>query len=155
MQKRHLQIWVDEEEGPPQVDPADLPTPDEVLYQAPNSDTTRKACGNCIMFGTKDRSCTIHASEVDIDPLQICGYYVFGPPMETRIDHPGMDSVTPDLSGLMETSIGSSCDICVHYSFDETCHAVQQDGRYAKVDPLGCCTRWYPHLDDDNPGNPY
>ncbi len=154
MEKRHLQLWVNGEGAEPQTDPVDLPTPDEVLYQAPNSDGSRKVCGNCIMYGTQDRSCTIHAAEVDIDPMQICGYYVFGPPMEERMVHAGMDPVTPDLSGLMDTEVGSSCDICVHYRQEEICSAVQQEGRFAKVDPLGCCTRWYP-VEEDNPGNPY
>lgn len=141
MQKKHLQIWAGDES---QIDPGDLPTPDEVLYQKPNSDSSRKACGNCIMFGTQDRSCTIHDAELDIAPEQICGYYVFGHPMEERMVHAGMDPVEPELSGLMDTEAGSSCDICMHYGHDEICHAVQQDGEYAKVDALGCCTRWYP-----------
>ena len=142
MEKRKLQIW--SAELGPQVDPMDLPTPEEVLYQKPNSDMSRKRCGNCVLYSTQDRSCSIMDAALDIDPNMICGYYVFGLPMSERAVFVGMDPVSPEFAGLCETSEGTSCDLCVHFSEPSLCDAVQQDGSYATVDPLGCCNRWCP-----------
>src|SRR5260221_527390 len=79
---------------------APLPEPWGVLYAPPSPDGNRKSCSNCVMYATADRECYIHDSTLDIDPQAICGYWVYGLPMERFPYRLPMVPVDPGLSGL-------------------------------------------------------
>ena len=136
---------------PPSPQCPPLPFPWGVLYSGPNPDGTRKMCLNCMMYAANDRTCNIHAPNVEVAPMAICGYHVYGYPMEERMEHPGIVYVDPALSGLEVIPGGTSCDICIYYAPTSRekglCHAVakEKDGLPPQpVEALGCCSRWEP-----------
>lgn len=147
--KRHLFVFA----NPNQPVNGDLPRPTlaEVLYSPPNPNGTRKACMNCVLWFASDENCLIHDMDVVAPADAICGYHVFGSPMPgAYVQHPGMMPVTPELSGLIQVTGGTSCDRCHWYrkrsGTEGTCVAVRElDGESdtdALVSGLGCCTRW-------------
>lgn len=118
-----------------------IPVPDksEALYVGPNPDGSRKSCANCMMW-SRDNRCTIHAADLKITGDMVCGYHVYGDPLDKRIDHLGLDAVTPKESGLIVAPKGgTSCDNC--YFFTAAQHCAALDGK-PKVHPKGCCSRW-------------
>lgn len=98
-------------------DQAPLPMPDGALYRHPNPDGTRKACGNCIMWVSGEGRCVIHERNQPVAADQMCGYHIFGVPMEKWMDHPGMQPVTPDISGLRWVGPGAACASCKFYRY--------------------------------------
>lgn len=135
-----------EHEGNPKQAP--LPFAWGVLYAKPNPDDTPKMCQSCIMWSWRDRKCSIHKKSLDVPHDAICGYHVFGKPMETRMDHPGMDPVDPALSGFDIIPAGTYCGSCIYYeatSGDKgVCHGVAKVSGVPPqpVDFMGCCARW-------------
>jgi len=131
--------------------PAKLPKPWGVVYDSPNPDGSRKACGNCMMYITeKGGLCAIHGPDVRMTPDRICGYYVYGKPMEKMMPMPGMKPVDPKFSGMNRAPGGVSCDVCIYYvKKDEEkglCRAVQgEDGGFAEVQAMGACSRYSPN----------
>ncbi len=129
-------------------DAAPLPEAWGVLYAKPNPDSTAKVCANCIMWSYEDQRCSIHAADVEVPYNAICGYHVFGAPMEIRMEHPGMEPVDPKFSGLEVVPNGTFCGNCIYYEPTATdkgnCWAVaKKDGKPPQpVDFLGCCARW-------------
>jgi hypothetical protein len=135
-----------------ELPPAPLPFPWGVIYSKPNPDGSRKMCMNCMMWSYQDEKCSIHRANLNVPPEAICGYHVFGEPMEKRMPHKGMDPVDEALSGFDVVRGGTSCDICIY--FEPTalgkgvCHAVAQEKTGLPpqpVQPLGCCARWEGH----------
>lgn len=127
------------------------PSPDQVLYAAPNPDGTRKQCQNCVMWISEHQSeCCIHAPDVFVPPDAICGYHVFGPPRSVRDETMnGVEFVAPETSGLEQVEGGTACEGCVNYTPTNitggTCMAVDEadtPGFSANVDARGCCTLW-------------
>lgn len=145
---RHLKIWMGEESAGRYVP---KPTPDEVLYVHPNPNGTRKMCQNCVLWMPQQTQCFIHDSDVAVPEDAICGYHVFGKPIEgeTPLSRENMDPVSPELSGLERIPGGTSCDLCRYYEpqggTQGVCHAVrgfEPEEETAVVEALGCCTRW-------------
>ena len=119
------------------------PAPWGVLYAHPNPDGSKKRCGNCMMW-VKEGKCSIHKKSLKIPKTKVCGYHIFGKPTEKWMDHPGMDPVDKEMSGLDEVGEGTICGNCKHYD-DGNCYAVApRDGQEppAKVEEYGCCARW-------------
>lgn len=132
-----------EENAPVQ---AALPEPWGVVYTPPNPDASRKSCGNCMMW-VETEQCAIHDPELGILDDDVCGYHIYGEPMAEWMDHPGMQPVQPEHSGLETVEGGTSCDNCRYYNGDEVegvCQAVAAPGSLepAPVQSLGCCARW-------------
>ena len=75
-------------------EPAPLPRAWGVLYAEPNPDGSRKLCQNCFMWSADDR-CSIHDKDLKVTAEMICGYHVYGAPMEERVFHPGLEPVEP------------------------------------------------------------
>lgn len=104
---------------------------------------------NCVMWSWNDQKCSIHPKSLHVPPFGVCGYHVFGVPMETRMEHPGMDPVDPALSGF-DTNVGPGtfCGSCIYYeptSEDKgACWAVAGKDQIPPhpVDLMGCCARW-------------
>ena len=125
-----------------------LPEAWGVLYAPPNPDDTAKMCANCIMWSFQDQRCTIHPEDLEVPYNAICGYHVYGQPMELRMDHPGMAPVDPKLSGFDIVPNGTYCGSCAFYEptsdLKGNCWAVAKpDGKPPqKVEFMGCCTRW-------------
>ena len=120
---------------------AAMPEPSGVLYTNPNPDGSRKNCKNCVMFASKAEQCYIFAPDKTITADMVCGYHVYGKPLEVFEKRIPMDPVVTDLAGLEVVKGGTSCDNCVAYR-DGECLAVYKDGKPAKVEALGCCARW-------------
>jgi len=132
-----------------------IPRPEkgEVLYADPNPDGSRKACLNCIMWVSDNAiedgaKCLIHEKSLQVEGNMVCGYHVYGEPMDKWMDHPGITPVQPDMSGLILAPYGTSCDICLFFvagrGTSATCLAVNSDTHEvdAFVEALGCCSRW-------------
>jgi hypothetical protein len=132
-----------------QSDQAPLPKPDGALYRHPNPDGSRKSCASCIMWVSKEDRCVIHPKDLHIDSDQMCGYYVYGQPLENWIDHAGIMPVTPDLSGLRMAGPGVACASCKFYTYrDENtgfCRGIS-DPKTRKppvqVESRGWCARY-------------
>ena len=90
----------------------------------------------------------IHSPRLRIPMHMICGYHVFGTPMPHWMDHPGIQYVDPENSGLETVPGGTSCDTCVFYegrSRDKgVCYGVAKSNDFppAPVHARGCCARW-------------
>lgn len=96
-------------------DQAPLPMPDGALYRHPDPDGSRKSCGNCIMWVSGEARCVIHERNQVVESQQMCGYHIFGQPMTKWEDHPGIQPVTPDISGLRWAGPGVACASCKFY----------------------------------------
>ena len=124
-----------------------LPMAWGVLYAAPNPDGSRKKCENCMMF-SMDNRCSIHDEALEITVNHVCGYHVYGVPMDERMPHEGLMPVDPKMSGLEVVVGGTSCDTCRYIIGDEedganACAVVATpEGTPQPVAPLGCCARW-------------
>ncbi len=142
-----LAILVEGKTGLP-VGPVPLPRPSDVLYCPPNADGTRKKCGNCALWAESDEKCLLMGTEVSVTGDMVCGYHVNGEPQLYVSTLGGKAMVTPELAGLIRTNdgAGTSCDMCQYYDprtdKDGLCKAVYDQGKPAKVQPLGCCARW-------------
>ena len=123
---------------------AGLPRVDQVLYAHSNPDASRKSCSNCMLW-IRTNQCAIHAQHIEILPEAICGYHVYGQPLD-EYPNQGQDPVEPELSGLTIVAAGTSCDTCRWYEprgAGGLCNAViDETGSRARVEALGCCTRW-------------
>lgn len=123
------------------------PEPWGVLYVPPRKDGRGRLCGNCVMWTAAEGGrCVIHARDLVVKRTEVCGYHVSGRPMPKWMDHPGMEPVDPELSGLEEVgSAGTKCGNCRYFSA-AACARVQQPGapRFtpAKVEANGCCAAW-------------
>lgn len=145
MSRRRLELW----SGRASADtPAQL-TLVECLYAPPNPDRSRKACGNCLFWLPEREECFLHDASVTATADSVCGYHVFGAPMEPVPSRENMAPVTPELSGLEQVPDGTSCDSCAHYSGGEqsgVCGLLwdKTDGTPvpAEVQALGCCCAW-------------
>ncbi len=129
------------------IPPADgRPTPSQVLYAQPNTNNTRKQCGNCFMWISASNGCVIHDPHVEVIGDDICGYHVAGTPLMARPQQP-IEFVSPLMSGLENVPGGSSCDVCRNYEPSGkdvgTCRAVRDEvGADAVVGAKGCCAAW-------------
>jgi len=154
------------------VKPAGLPPLWGSMYAHPNTDGSRKNCKNCIMW-SQDKRCSIHPEDLEILSTAVCGYHIFGNPMDKRMDHPGMKTVDPKFSGLENIPGGTTCDVCfpvgtpvlmadgierpiemikvgdevVGYNGVSTCKTVVKNvgGRIAEKDDLRRITFWKGH----------
>lgn len=129
-------------------EPAPLPFAWGVLYRNPNPDGTRMRCARCIMFVSGENRCVIHSRDVEVLPTDVCGYFVFGEPMKKWMDHPGMQPVMPELSGLRDAGSGVSCGNCRYFQPQNAeqglCLAVAKEDRMPPqpVAALGWCARY-------------
>lgn len=127
---------------------APLPFASGVLYANPNPDGSQKSCRNCFMWVAGENRCIIHPPEVEVMPAHICGYHVFGMPLERWAEIPGLDPVDPALSGLELVGEGTVCGTCVYYEptgrGKGLCYGVAGVDRYPPqpVQLMGCCARW-------------
>ena len=133
-----------------------LPKTWGVIYAHPNPDGSRKTCNNCMMFVSGEKQCEIHDTNIVVTKTMVCGYHVYGKTHPKRMHQPDgvhLDAVDPKHSGLDETKIGTSCDICEYFKNPKngtgTCIVVQQSdgegnaiGKLAIVEGKGCCSRW-------------
>jgi len=133
-----------------------LPKTWGALYAHPNPDGSRKNCGNCMMFISKEKQCEIHDHNIEVTKDMTCGYHVFGAPHPKRMhqaDGIHLDPVDPKHSGLDKVGKGTSCDICEYYrkinDATGTCIVVQESdgegnsvGKLVIVEAKGCCARW-------------
>jgi len=124
-----------------------LPMPDGALYRHPNPDGSRKACRNCIFFIVEKDRCALHSPDLKVTDDLWCGYHIFGPP--TGRPHEGMQTVTPDISGLRPVGAGAACGGCRFYEDQGggkgLCWGVSKpDDRRppAPVETLGVCARY-------------
>lgn len=124
---------------------APRPEPWAVLYAKPNLDGSRKKCSNCV-FWVVDSRCVLHKKDLVISEDFICGYHVYGSPLNDWKQFKSIDPLDPDLSGLERIEGGTSCDTCKwSYEKDDKnwCKAVMgKDGKDAEIQPKGCCSRW-------------
>ncbi len=121
---------------------ADQPEAWGVVYATPNPDGSRKNCVNCMMW-SRDEKCSIHEEGQRVESEDVCGYHVYGKPMDKRMAHPGMDPLKPIYSGLDHVGGGTSCDICTYYRPGGFCAKVQDGhGNMASVHAKGCCAAW-------------
>lgn len=136
--------------------PETLPRQVDCCYTPPNPDGSKKACANCVMYATGDRSCYIHDPNLPIDEMDVCNYHVFGQPMVSFEKRLPMLPLQPEQSGLISTEDGTSCSSCVHYdTVHSRCFALANEfhNDYAEVEPLGCCTLWEqraPELEEES-----
>lgn len=133
---------------------ADAPNPKlwGVIYTKPNSDGSRKSCGNCVMFANKSNECYLFEPNREITEDMICGYHVNGEPMPEFKSRLPMEPLDPDYAGLEHVKNGTSCDNCKFYTANDTdaeqgkggCMAVDAEGsdKPAVVEAKGCCSRW-------------
>jgi hypothetical protein len=126
--------------------PVLTPTLSDVVYATPNPDGSRKACANCFLYIGAVGRCVIHAPDLPIRPSAVCGYHVFGVPLEEMPPMIEVEPQDPALTGLINAH-GTSCDICTWYERKTKdrgiCHGVIDDkGAPAGVQALGCCARW-------------
>lgn len=128
---------------------APLPKVTGALYRHPNPDGSRKACRNCIMWVSSENRCAIHGKDQAVTGDLVCGYHIFGTPMEKGMDHPGMQAVTPDVSGLRPAGPGVACASCRFYEDkgggQGLCYGVSKDGDRrppVPVELLGWCARY-------------
>lgn len=131
------------------VERAPLPKPDGALYRHPNPDGSRKACRNCIMWVSEEDRCVIHARGQEVDASQVCGYHIFGQPMVKWMDHPGIQPVTPDISGLRNAGGGVACGSCRFFQHTGgaggLCFGVSRPGDRQPPQPVelqGWCARY-------------
>jgi len=132
------------------------PTPGEVIYADPNPDGSRKSCSNCMMW-VKDNQCLIHEKGLKVPANMVCGYHVYGKPMDKWMDHPGMMPVKPETSGLIVAIYGTTCNICLWFDVGTPdsdtlnqeeggfCLAVkhtEEEDIDAEIAGFGCCSRW-------------
>lgn len=128
--------------------PPQLPKAWGVLYAPPNPDGTPKACVNCFLWVSGESRCVIHERHVEVPASAVCGYHVFGFPMQRWINIPGLAPVDPALSGLEDTGDGTICGTCRFYKpladGNGLCRAVAAaDGHPPQeVQEYGCCARW-------------
>jgi hypothetical protein len=115
-----------------------------VLYTPPNPDGSNKKCENCFMW-CKTEQCLIFPATKKISKDMICGYHVFGTPLDQWFDR-GIDYADEYCSGLETVRDGTSCDSCRHYEGSDLagiCTIVQQEnGQQAEVKAKGCCAAW-------------
>jgi hypothetical protein len=129
-------------------EPASLPFAWGVLYRAQNPDTSRKRCVNCIFWVEKERKCVLHSPTIQVDDQDMCGFHVFGKPMETYQQFPGIQYLDPKFSGLRDAGSGVSCANCKYYQVvDQThglCRGVAAENRKPPqpVGSLNWCTRY-------------
>lgn len=141
---KKLMALVEEQQGGAS---APMPPPWGVLLADPNPDGSRKSCGNCMMWAHSNQ-CNIYDPGLEITADQICGYHVFGEPMEEVMEHPGIQYQSPEYGGLESVPGGTSCDICKYYEAEEDrglCHAVADPESGSPPTPvlaLQCCARW-------------
>ncbi len=129
---------------------APLPTLSEVVYTPPNPDGSNKACKNCVFYATGRGQCYIHSPGLTIAPLAVCGYHVFCfAPMRIFTSVVKMLPLTPEQSGLIETTAGTSCDSCCYFAASkgegqngECMATVDEHGMPAAVEAKGCCARY-------------
>lgn len=120
--------------------PTSLPTRAEVLYVPPLPDGARRACGNCHHYAAAETRCTILRPDLSIHPLQVCGYWLAGPPGDSK----PLPPIPERFVGLVDASRtgGTSCDCCKAYQADGTCAALLEDNKHPQVQARGCCGRW-------------
>jgi hypothetical protein len=122
------------------------PSPSDVLYVPPNADGSRKLCSNCSFYVSPDFRCLILPLDKFVGRHAVCGYHVYGTPLEKRPRSFHAVPLTPEQVGLISTW-GTSCDRCAWYKAPEgktaaLCFGVYKDGQPLHVEPLACCTRW-------------
>lgn len=129
------------------------PEPWAALYVVPREDGRGRSCGNCVMWVRAEGGrCAIHERTQLVHRTDVCGYHVSGEPMAEWMDHPGLEPVTPEFSGLEAVGAeGTKCGSCRYYrqtGGDGTaeCGGVQRPGApeftQARVHRDGCCARW-------------
>jgi hypothetical protein len=85
---------------------------------------------------------------VRVPGTAVCGYHVFGTPLDRWYQIKGIKPVQPSQSGLEIVPGGTSCRNCKAYESNGKgkglCHLVYDEGKPANVEALGCCARWEP-----------
>lgn len=126
-----------------------LPTPPEVLYVPPMKapfEGQGRRCNNCMMWVPRGPNrCSILGPGVRVTHVMVCGYHVPGAPMRGAwVDHPGgMQYIPSDLAGLISAPMnGTSCGNCAHFDRNSCKAVIDTQGRPARVESFGCCTRW-------------
>lgn len=138
--KHHLKVLL----GETLATEADAPLPEKwgVLYARPNPDGSRKMCANCIMWVAPSQQCTIHDPDLSVPEKAVCGYHIYGAPTNAWMEHPGIQRVDPNDSGLEQTDEGTSCNNCRFFDEGYCTAVIDTYGATAQVDPMGCCARW-------------
>jgi hypothetical protein len=139
LQGKQPSVLVEQELGLPF---AKLPTLGDLLYVEPAPGNAKRNCDNCMMW-VRTNKCVIHSKSKAIQAKDVCGYHVYGQPMEEWMDHPGMQPVNPKYSGLTHVEEGTHCGNCMHFSGDRCTAAKTDKGTsHPPVDVNGCCARW-------------
>lgn len=104
---------------------------------------------NCFMYVPSENACAIHLRDQEVLTSDLCGYHIFGKPMERWMDHPGMQAVTPNISGLRPVGAGAVCANCRFYRDQGNgkglCYGVSKpDDRKPPqpVELMGFCARY-------------
>lgn len=119
---------------------APLPTKAEALYVGPAGG--RKGCHNCVLWLKITERCSIHKPDIRVESDHVCGYWIGGIPHTEKSPLTQVMFVTPELSGLMKVPGGTSCNRCRWSTRESTCQALQEGGKPAQIQALGCCSRW-------------
>lgn len=147
MDARKLVVLVEEKTGVPSVGPVALPTLSDVLYEPPG-ELGGKRCANCRLWAERDERCTIIDQLVPVTYDMVCGYHVDGEPQMYATALTGTAKLSAELAGLQcAPPRGTSCSGCRYYEALDAnlgvCRAVASErGGCARVDALGCCSRW-------------
>ena len=99
----------------------------------------KRRCGTCPMFLKDIDKCSIHGPDYYIDgKSMVCGYWIPGEPTTSK-EHKPMKSVTPEISGLVNTTKGGThCASCIHFDKENlACEIVK--GQITEND---CCAFW-------------
>jgi hypothetical protein len=151
--RHHLEIF-SEQNGEDTTNPGPIDLPprlhrSDALYAPPNADGSRKMCANCFMYAAPKSECEIHAPDVVITHDMVCGYHVKGNPQNAAPTRLGIQTLDPELTGLVQVPGGTGCNTChfyyAHGSDSGVCQALYEDEPphgHVVVQALGCCAAW-------------
>lgn len=146
-EKRHLRVFLNPDMEPAGEVPA--PTPNQVLYAAPNRDRKPKSCESCGFWLASEEQCLIHTEDTIVTPGMVCGYHIEGKPLPALPKEPvlQLQQLEPYQTGLR--NVPASCVTCRFFEprgkDQGSCRALvdpEIGESSAIVEALGACTRW-------------
>lgn len=138
---RKLAVFLGQPADTSGPDPSALPNRVEAGYVPANPDGTTKNCKNCWKWVQGKTQCLELGAAVVTEDM-VCTLHNYGQP--THEDAPPTSGqLLPADVGLEVAPLGTACISCEHFDAG-FCRAVQDEGTFAQVEPLGCCNHWAP-----------
>ena len=112
---------------------------DVFLYMENKSKVKEFAqCGNCKLYMTGKKRCSILGNDKEILATDSCGLYVNGTPSDNQ---EVTSTVTPEEVGLVHTKV--RCENCHYFASDGDCLLFRLIGiKNYKVKSDSCCNAW-------------